>query len=292
MNINDIKLNEHNPRDITPEQFEKLKKSLQEFPEMLETRPLVIDEINSKMVKINGKRFIQCGICFEWFYGRKYCKNRTPKYCSRICNAQVKKMHIFCKLCNKEIENKHSAMMKTRIYCSKECRTKSRIGTTLSDEWKKALSNGRKNSNKCKGKNLYNWKGGEETIKERRFGYFYKRKKNLKKDPPILFLKILLNIQMNKCFYCEKKMINYKAIEHLTPVSKGGDNDIYNLVYCCKSCNSNKSTKTLEEYAIYLKKLYLIDKWDIVFSTAYSIYSKISKKLDPELVIKKNGLEI
>jgi DNA modification methylase len=46
MNINDIKLNEHNPRDITPEQFKKLKKSLQEFPEMLETRPLVIDENN------------------------------------------------------------------------------------------------------------------------------------------------------------------------------------------------------------------------------------------------------
>lgn len=46
MNINDIKLNEHNPRDITSEQFEKLKKSLQEFPEMLETRPLVIDENN------------------------------------------------------------------------------------------------------------------------------------------------------------------------------------------------------------------------------------------------------
>ncbi len=44
MNINDIKLNEHNPRDITPEQFEKLKKSLQEFPEMLETRPHLIDK--------------------------------------------------------------------------------------------------------------------------------------------------------------------------------------------------------------------------------------------------------
>lgn len=46
MNIKDIKLNSHNPRDITPEQFAKLKKSLQEFPQMLETRPLVIDENN------------------------------------------------------------------------------------------------------------------------------------------------------------------------------------------------------------------------------------------------------
>jgi DNA modification methylase len=46
MNIKDIKLNSHNPRDITPEQFAKLKKSLQEFPQMLDTRPLVIDENN------------------------------------------------------------------------------------------------------------------------------------------------------------------------------------------------------------------------------------------------------
>jgi site-specific DNA-methyltransferase (adenine-specific) len=46
MDINLIKLNDHNPRDITPEQFEKLKKSIQEFPQMLETRPLVIDENN------------------------------------------------------------------------------------------------------------------------------------------------------------------------------------------------------------------------------------------------------
>jgi DNA modification methylase len=46
LNIKDIKLNSHNPRDITPEQFVKLKKSLQEFPQMLDTRPLVIDENN------------------------------------------------------------------------------------------------------------------------------------------------------------------------------------------------------------------------------------------------------
>jgi DNA modification methylase len=46
LNIKEIKLNEHNPRDITPEMFAKLKKSIQEFPQMLETRPLVIDENN------------------------------------------------------------------------------------------------------------------------------------------------------------------------------------------------------------------------------------------------------
>ena len=46
MNISDIKLNDHNPRDITIEQKEKLKKSLIDFPDMLEARPLIIDENN------------------------------------------------------------------------------------------------------------------------------------------------------------------------------------------------------------------------------------------------------
>jgi len=46
MNISDLKLNDHNPRDITIEQKEKLKKSLIDFPDMLEARPLIIDENN------------------------------------------------------------------------------------------------------------------------------------------------------------------------------------------------------------------------------------------------------
>ncbi|MGA1046400.1 MAG: DNA modification methylase [Minisyncoccia bacterium] len=46
INISEIKPNDHNPRDITPEKFAKLVKSIKEFPEMLEVRPLVIDENN------------------------------------------------------------------------------------------------------------------------------------------------------------------------------------------------------------------------------------------------------
>lgn len=46
INISEIKPNKHNPRDITPEKFAKLVKSIKEFPEMLEVRPLVIDENN------------------------------------------------------------------------------------------------------------------------------------------------------------------------------------------------------------------------------------------------------
>lgn len=41
------------------------------------------------------------------------------------------------------------------------------------------------------------------------------------------------------------------TIDHLTPKSKGGTNHPDNLVPCCKSCNSKKQSKTLEEYRHY-----------------------------------------
>lgn len=46
MKLQDIKPNPNNPRTIKGNQLEKLKKSITEFPEMLELRPLVIDEDN------------------------------------------------------------------------------------------------------------------------------------------------------------------------------------------------------------------------------------------------------
>lgn len=44
VDINLVKENENNPRYISSANFDKLKKSIQEFPEMLEKRPIVVDE--------------------------------------------------------------------------------------------------------------------------------------------------------------------------------------------------------------------------------------------------------
>ena len=44
VNISVIKPNEENPRFITDQKFKKLVKSIKEFPQMLEVRPLVVDE--------------------------------------------------------------------------------------------------------------------------------------------------------------------------------------------------------------------------------------------------------
>jgi len=46
MKLNSIKLNPDNPRTISDEQFEKLKKSINDFPKMMELRPIIIDSNN------------------------------------------------------------------------------------------------------------------------------------------------------------------------------------------------------------------------------------------------------
>lgn len=44
VNINEIKPNPSNPRTIRDEKFKKLVKSIEEYPEMLEIRPIVVDD--------------------------------------------------------------------------------------------------------------------------------------------------------------------------------------------------------------------------------------------------------
>lgn len=44
MKISEIKNNPNNPRLIKDDKFEKLKKSIEQFPQMMELRPIVIDE--------------------------------------------------------------------------------------------------------------------------------------------------------------------------------------------------------------------------------------------------------
>ena len=56
--INEIKLNPNNPRLIKDDKFQKLVKSIKEFPEMLDIRPIVV---NSDMVILGGNmRFKAC----------------------------------------------------------------------------------------------------------------------------------------------------------------------------------------------------------------------------------------
>jgi len=61
------------------------------------------------------------------------------------------------------------------------------------------------------------------------------------------------------CYYCKKAM-NPKAyygrcesaptLDHVIPVSLGGNNELENLVVSCKACNIDKGSLTVREYAL------------------------------------------
>ena len=51
--INKIKHNTNNPRVIKDYKFKQLVKSIKDFPEMLEKRPIVVDE---DMIVLGGNR--------------------------------------------------------------------------------------------------------------------------------------------------------------------------------------------------------------------------------------------
>jgi hypothetical protein len=208
-------------------------------------------------------RKFSCLTCNNEFESKKACKSREPKYCSKECYSVSLRKYKVCANCKTEFYN-----FKNNKYCSKDCSKVNLKGTKLTNEHKNKISRARKKSEKCKGENLYNWKGGKETEAFRLKQSFYKRKNSLKLKMPILFLNRILKAQKNACFFCEADLTNYKAIEHLTPVSKGGDNEKCNLVYSCKSCNSKKRQNTLEEYAIKQNRIDWLNKWELTFIEA------------------------
>lgn len=208
---------------------------------------------------------IVCKTCLKEFETKKNCKTRIVKFCSKECYSVSLRKYKVCDHCKIEFYN-----FKNTKFCSKECSKNNLKNKKLTDEHKVKISISRINSEKCKKENLYNWKGGKETESIRIKESFYKRKLGLKLKMPLEFLKNVLKVQKNKCFFCENDLNDYKAIEHLTPVSKGGDNQSYNLVYSCKSCNSQKRQSTLEQFAVKKNRFDWLDKFDTIYANAIS----------------------
>ena len=65
------------------------------------------------------------------------------------------------------------------------------------------------------------------------------------KSPSRMLLK-LYEIQNHNCPYCSNNMKDDIHIDHIIPLSKGGSNEVYNLILCCSSCNLRKNAKELD----------------------------------------------
>jgi 5-methylcytosine-specific restriction endonuclease McrA len=53
-----------------------------------------------------------------------------------------------------------------------------------------------------------------------------------------------------QCAYCDEQVDGQPDPDHVIPLSRGGRNDIGNIVACCRLCNSDKSDLTLDEWAL------------------------------------------
>jgi len=51
------------------------------------------------------------------------------------------------------------------------------------------------------------------------------------------------------CCYCGEKLQDGWNIDHVVPMSRGGNNTSDNIVACCHSCNSRKQSKLPEQFA-------------------------------------------
>ena len=59
-------------------------------------------------------------------------------------------------------------------------------------------------------------------------------------------IKFLLSLANQQCLRCGELL--GLEIDHVTPLSKGGRNDIANLQVLCKSCNSGKGNRNSDDY--------------------------------------------
>lgn len=208
-----------------------------------------------------------CETCGKVFQSNKGCRTRTPRFCSSQCAGKANAKIKTCAWCGKQYYN-----WTHEKYCCKECASAALRGVPLSEEHRRKLSEARKASPKCHGENLYNWKGGKDTLLERMRIHNNNRRTKLKVHLDTKYLSVLLKAQNNRCFYCGEDMGDTPSIEHLSPVSRGGDNYRWNIVYACKSCNSKKHDLTLEEYAIKTGNLFWLDRYDSIIVRVYSPY--------------------
>ena len=226
-----------------------------------------------------------CEWCGNEFNATAYAITRGQKTCSIECRSKLQRSFIYndnektkkCVKCNewKPFSSfaKNSKRSKTsKLGVSLQCYCRS-CSSKLSREWAKENPEKRRLINK-KSALLH---AEEEKAKKREMSPEKRAKKNKAtaawrkanmekvlmwnrlrrhrdraagKVPHRFEIGMLMCEQDARCTYCQALLSGDFHIDHKTPVSRGGTNELDNLQLLCKTCNLKKSAKTHEEYSI------------------------------------------
>ncbi len=60
------------------------------------------------------------------------------------------------------------------------------------------------------------------------------------------------------CYYCNQHFLPAQlTMDHIIPLARGGKSERFNLVPCCKACNTQKCNSLPAEWEVYMESLKL-----------------------------------
>jgi 5-methylcytosine-specific restriction endonuclease McrA len=62
-------------------------------------------------------------------------------------------------------------------------------------------------------------------------------------------------LEQTHCFYCKARLEGMYALEHKTPLERGGAHSLENITKACMGCNEIKHILTVEEFIRFLNFL-------------------------------------
>jgi 5-methylcytosine-specific restriction endonuclease McrA len=196
---------------------------------------------------------VQCKLCGGGFSVKPSHVGKRV-YCSHECMTRAytkPRRKLICVSCGKEFMVPDRESRKNAQFCSKKCMG---IGQTGENHWN--YQHGQKwDPEREKEYRRTYYEQNKEMLNQKAFLHKAKSRTGLKVKGSHTFEEWQTLVERNehKCFYCgvvttseegKRKLTR----DHLIPLSKGGTDDISNVVPSCKSCNGSKGDKTLEEW--------------------------------------------
>lgn len=189
-------------------------------------------------IKIYPRKCLVCDKIFKPPY-------QSQKVCSYFCSGQLTSKRVPW---NKGLDEKDPRIKKS----VEALRKSSRENPTRYWLGKKRPSHA--------GENSPWWKGGISTY-ERKLFLNHKRlmlKKQIEGSHTYEEWLLLKAFYQYMCLCCKKTEPEIKlSVDHIIPITKGGTDDIENIQPLCRSCNSRKTTKTINYREQYVKKVSL-----------------------------------